>query len=127
MKTNRWMLIALSLVLALAGCAQHEAEQAGEHGADHEVQPAAATELSEGLMAKLAAADLADGEADHVVKLCGGCNLGMEGKVEHALTAGDYTMHFCSGSCRESFEQDLAGSLQALVVPANAAAEDATP
>jgi hypothetical protein len=136
MKRNHLFLILFTaaVMLALAGCAapeadkaeEHSAEAVGEHGADHEVQPLAAAEITEAMQAKLEAADRADGEADRTIKLCASCALSMEGNPQHALQAGDYTMHFCSEHCREAFGEDLAGSLQALAVP-EAEAEEATP
>ncbi|HZL83953.1 MAG TPA: hypothetical protein VFD07_01095 [Candidatus Krumholzibacteria bacterium] len=62
----------------------------------------------------LAQADAVDGSADKVVANCAGCQLGMPGKAEHAITAGAYAMHFCSENCKTRFGEDLHASIQGL-------------
>jgi len=114
----------LAVLLVLAGCGGESASY------DEPAEPAEpagpeSVELTPELEAKLASADRADGEEDHVVAYCPGCNLAMEGEADHAVDVGDYALHFCSDTCQGDFSEDLKGSLVALVVPEEEAAEDA--
>ena len=90
-------------------------------------QPAAPVqpiEVGLDLQAKLALADAADGEVDHVVSLCPGCALAMEGSYEYPLDVSQYSLHFCSDDCKDRFNEDTEGSLLALVVPEADGLED---
>lgn len=62
----------------------------------------------------LAAADAHDGTVDHVVGECGGCMLGMPGDPAHAVEHAGYELHFCSESCKASFEADPAAGVSRL-------------
>ncbi len=62
----------------------------------------------------LAAADAHDGTVDHVVSECAGCGLGMAGDPAHAVTHEGYELHFCSDSCKSTFEADPAGGIEHL-------------
>lgn len=62
----------------------------------------------------LAAADLADGQADRVVHRCAVCSLGMDGSAEHASVYAGYTFHLCSTHCKETFDHDPAAVLRRL-------------
>jgi hypothetical protein len=62
----------------------------------------------------LKAADAHDGAVDHVVGDCGGCMLGMPGDPAHAVTHEGYELHFCSESCKASFEADPAAGVSRL-------------
>ena len=66
--------------------------------------------------ALLAGADLADGTEDHVVSQCLGCGLVMEGSADHVSHVADYSIHFCSDSCKDNFADDPEGMLMALAV-----------
>jgi hypothetical protein len=77
-------------------------------------KPSEQTSLDAASAAILARADAQDGQADKIVGNCGGCRLGMPGKAEHAVKAGDYEMHFCSVECKESFSKSLVASIQGL-------------
>jgi hypothetical protein len=117
-----WGVFVLAISL-LAGCAQ----ESGSPGEEAEAAPAveaavekaapAAVEATEEMGAILAVADRLDGEEDHVVSKCPTCAFAMDGSDEHAVSVGDYELHFCSGHCRESFSEDLAGSVLAMAVP----------
>lgn len=80
------------------------------------VVPAAPAVLAADVVAKLAKADAVDGKADKVVSKCAGCSLGMDGVPAHALTVGDYTMHFCKAGCLAPFKADPAKEIAALKV-----------
>lgn len=88
----------------------------------------AAPSLDEVTLAGLASADAMDGTADHVVSKCAGCKLMMDGKEEHSVAVGDYTLHLCSTTCRDHFVGDLpaglAGLLAAAAPPSDPAAEN---
>ena len=74
-----------------------------------------AAALDASTLAGLAAADAKDGATDQVVSKCAGCSLMMDGKAEHSLSAGEYTLHLCSSSCRDHFSKDMDASLRGLV------------
>ena len=63
------------------------------------------------LQTALAHIDGIDGAEDKVVSQCTGCGSQMAGSEDHALVVGDYTMHFCSDSCRGTFEADPTAAL----------------
>ena len=42
------------------------------------------------------------------------CSLGMEGDPSHTTTHEGYELHFCSKSCKKSFEKDPDKGLAAL-------------
>lgn len=67
--------------------------------------------------ARLLLADRHDGSEDKVVARCGGCALHMDGSAAHALTVGDYQMHFCSDFCQKTFADKPEESVLALAVP----------
>ena len=73
--------------------------------------------------ALLAGADLADGTEDHVVSQCLGCGLVMEGSADHAAQVADYSVHFCSTSCKDNFAEDPEGMVMALAVEEEAETE----
>ena len=111
----------LAALLVLAGCG---GESASYDGPKEAAEPAS-VKLTPELEAKLASADRADGEEDHVVANCPGCNLAMEGEADNAVDVGDYALHFCSDTCQRDFSEDLQRSLVALLVPEEEAAEEA--
>jgi len=123
---KRAMVLGLALLLTamLVGCGEHEATHEKSTAAEPAAEPAAEAatpatfEMTEEIGAKLAAADLVDGEEDKVVSNCPGCSLAMEGSHEHALPVGDYSLHFCSDSCMEDFAKDVGESVIAMAVPA---------
>jgi hypothetical protein len=90
MNTIRLLLAGCSLLL-VAGCSK-QAAASGNSGA----APAPAA-MGPELMAKLAKADTADGTTDKIVHKCAGCALGMDGKADHAVKVGEYTLHLCDG------------------------------
>jgi methionine-rich copper-binding protein CopC len=123
---KRAMVLGLALLLTamLAGCGEHAATHEKSTAAEPAAEPVAEAampatfEMTEEIGAKLAAADLVDGEEDKVVSNCPGCSLAMKGSNEHALPVGDYSLHFCSDSCMENFAKDVGESVIAMSVPA---------
>ena len=115
MYTN-WMIratscVAVSLVaVAFAGCSK----EAGKPAPAPAPSVAADDPAVEAILAK---ADLVDGTADHRVSKCAGCALGMDGDPKHALKAGKYKLHFCSGPCKDTFAKDTNKSVLALNIP----------
>jgi hypothetical protein len=121
MQIKSWSVVLMTAVLVLAGCsgesASYDKPAEAEPAEATEVAQPASFELTPELEAKLASADRADGDEDHVVAQCPGCGLAMEGEVDHVFEVGDYALHFCSDSCQGEFSEDLRASLIALVVP----------
>lgn len=110
-------ILAAVGIVALCRCAQTAPKPAA---------PALRAEVGAAAQAVLAQADRFDGQADHVVSRCAGCALHMDGRAEHALEVNDYSLHFCSNSCKADFSKDLERSIVALEVP-EAPATEATP
>jgi YHS domain-containing protein len=104
-------LLALSALLLSAGCGGGTADSP-----DVAAEPPAPEQTlsPEALQATLAAADLDDGTADHVVANCPGCGLAMPGNAEHAFELEGYELHFCSESCKGRFTEDVTAGLLAL-------------
>lgn len=98
---TRLILAGLPIALTLGAC-----EKASPAKAD------AAT-----VEARLAKADAVDGKTDKVVTKCAGCALGMDGSADHALNAHGYTLHLCSGHCKEQFAKDVDKSIMAMELP----------
>jgi len=108
---------AALLMVTLVACGG-ESHQTARHDDEEQAADVVPEEVSETLVAaKLAGADLVDGEADHVVSRCAGCALAMEGKAEHALQVEGYEMHFCSDSCQSNFEEDTLAKVAQLDIP----------
>lgn len=89
-------LLAPTLFLFLIACGGTDAPATTAPTPTASPTPLAELTVDPEVMKK---ADLADGTEDHVVSQCGSCALGMEGSADHAVTVGDYEMHFCSASC----------------------------
>ncbi len=108
-------LAALATVLCLASCGGEgeHASGTGETGSDVASAPLSSDELK----MKLASADAVDGTTDHVVERCSGCRLAMNGKADHTIHVGDYTLHMCSKSCKAAFGKDLEANIVALEIP----------
>ena len=68
--------------------------------------PTPAKPLSAEGLAKLAAADKADGKEDKVVTKCPACMLSMDGNEKHTSTIEGYTVHSCHESCAAALEKD---------------------
>jgi hypothetical protein len=119
------LMVALAVCFA-AGCgggggeetaaADHEHAAGEDHGHDHDGgDHDHAEEGPDPRLAKvLAIADAADGTTDNVVAKCSGCSLAMEGSEEHTHQVGDYTLRFCSASCRDNFAEDSSKALIAM-------------
>lgn len=97
--------------LLAAGCNREESAGGVDNGAT------VSADSDAKVLAILARADAADGTTDRVVTKCPGCSLVMNGKAEHDLKAHGYTLHFCSGMCRDGFAGNLTQSILALKVP----------
>lgn len=116
------IFVATAVLILMTGCGGGYEETSSETEADAsavavaEVEPAV-LELSPEAVALLAMADLADGTEDHVVEKCASCGLGMEGNAEHAVTVGDYEMHFCSDTCSRRFEENVEATILKLPQP----------
>ena len=107
MRLGVWIVpVAFVLGALTAGCGGEKPGDAGKASGLAELGP------EEVLI--LVAADKGDGQEDKVVANCGGCALGMLGRAEHSLTAGDYEMHFCSEDCKTRFGANLVASIQGL-------------
>jgi hypothetical protein len=120
------LLLLLALAIACGGGESVESEVAAEP-TDQPAEPqAAAAEMT--LVEMLAAADLVDGTADHVVSRCAACNLGMQGSADHAVQIGEYELHFCSEGCAKPFAESPEQAVMAMVLPeAPAPPEQAEP
>jgi YHS domain-containing protein len=66
------------------------------------------TPPSREILAKLRAADAADGQADKLVARCAVCGLAMAGTPDHASKFAGYELHFCSAECKQTFDHDPA-------------------
>jgi hypothetical protein len=117
--SRRLALILLALI-ATSACRPTGRTPAEAESAESKVPVAAtATAVSDpttdpDLMAKLAAADRADGTEDKVIGKCVSCGLGMQGSAQHALHYGPYELHACSPFCKERLEKEPATLVRAL-------------
>ena len=115
----RYVVLVLILCVCFIGCRQQE-EDSTEMPADTNDMsmdmPEAGPPLvvTDAMLAKLAAADAADGHVDKVIEKCVTCKLEMDGKPEYAVTVGDYSVQLCSATCEGVFEKDPAKALLAL-------------
>lgn len=117
-------MLTFILFLACASADPQDAEtppatQAEQVAIEEAAEPATEeaapeTEEATGNAAILAKADAADGVEDKVVSKCSMCSLGMEGDPSHTTTHEGYELHFCSKSCKKSFEKDPDKGLAAL-------------
>ena len=92
------LIAGCALALVVVGCGKSDVYRPS----------AAATPAPVSKEARLAAADLADGSADHVVSRCAVCNLSMDGSAEFSSSYAGYTFHHCSAHCKETFDHDPA-------------------
>ena len=109
------LTMGLVVALLLVGCGKKER---------NEPETPVVIEASPELEAKLAVADLADGTEDQVVAQCPGCGLAMEGTDDHVTQVADYSIHFCSDRCKDSFSEDPEGMLMALAVEVQAEVQE---
>lgn len=128
MKSERiWILSVAAAVALLTGCgAGDDAGAAADHAAAAADQAAEAATSAEHVAVTVAAtpamtavlvkADQADGAEDHIVAKCPGCALAMEGSADHAMEVGDYSLHFCSDSCKDRFGENAAQAILELPV-----------
>jgi hypothetical protein len=114
------LLAVVPLLVFLAACGGQTPEVAEETPEPAADAPAAAPTPGDAeVEAKLALADAADGTTDHIVSLCAGCALGMEGSPDYELDVAGYEMHFCSEGCLDRFAKDPKGAVMALAIPAS--------
>jgi hypothetical protein len=106
------IITSLGLLSAflILGCAGGKTPSVADSNANA-AKPSPAT------LAALAKADTADGKADKIVSKCLTCMLGMEGQPENATTYGEFTLYFCSKSCKEAFLSDPEKAALALKFP----------
>jgi len=109
------LFFLLAFVMACGGGESVEPEVAAEPEAEPAEPNAAAAGMT--LEEKLAAADLFDGTADHVVTRCASCNLGMQGSADHAVQIGGYELHFCSEGCAKPFQENPQQAVIAMALP----------
>ena len=100
--------VLLGVMVSVVGCGQSapELEAAPEQVQEQEAAPAVVVEWTEADKAALAAADLADGTADHVIKKCAVCALAMDGSEAHVVQLADYTAHACSAHCAHTLSTE---------------------
>ena len=112
------MCVAVLSVL-LAGCGSESTDPAPTDPTTS--KPSTGKMMEEGgnaaITAQLAAADAVDGTTDKVVTKCAGCALGMNGKADHALDVEGYSLHFCSGKCKDGFASDANAKILAMNIP----------
>ncbi len=108
------LTMGLMVALLLVGCGKAER---------NEPETAVVIEVSPELEAKLAVADRADGTEDQIISQCPGCGLAMEGTEEFVSQVADYSVHFCSVTCKDNFADDPEGMLTVLADEGDAQAE----
>ena len=115
---NRRMccLIPTVLLLAVTGCSK-EKESKSATPADTAKSAKSEAEPTAEVEAKLAKADLLDGEADKIVTRCASCALRMNGTSEHSLKVLDYTLYFCTPGCAQRFAENINESILAMKIP----------
>ena len=108
--------LAVALVLAATtGCRKEKPAQ--KESAKEEGEAQKTVDTMAAVEAKLVHADKFDGKTDKVVSKCASCELGMDGKSEHALEVSGYTLNFCSEDCKTGFEKDTTNAILALKIP----------
>lgn len=114
------LVAGLLLMTAQGACRKDEAETATSETKTTPKAPsgesADAAAPSPEMVAILTKADAADGASDHVVSKCGMCALRMPGLEEHTSQVGDFTLHFCSEHCKESFDENPTKAVQSFLV-----------
>ena len=111
-------LLTAGLVTMIGCGSQDAAPPAGDSQPQEAVsQTPAEVEVTPEMTEILAKADALDTNTDKTVTLCAACKLGMDGSADHALAVGEYTMHFCSELCRQSFDENLAQAILAIEFP----------
>ena len=119
--SNQCIVVAVlgAALLAFAGCSKKEAETTPPAAEPLATEPAAATadDVPAEIEAKLAQADLLDGQADKVVTRCASCALSMDGKPDYSLKVLDYKLLFCTEGCAKSFAKDITKSVLAMKIP----------
>lgn len=73
--------------------------------------------VAEENLAKLEAADRADGQDDKTIHKCYVCGLGMAGSPENAVSVNDYVAHFCSPDCCDHFAKDPVAVISSTKIP----------
>ncbi len=101
-------------VLFLMACCGCDSQPATEPSA---APNAKSISVSAASQQKLAVADKADGNEDHVIERCYACSLGMKGQAEYAVEVDGYTAHFCSEECREHFQANAETVVASTTVP----------
>jgi len=111
-------LALAALLVAVAGCSEKKAAETDVGSPADAAKPAKSdAEIPSEVQAKLAKADLLDGEADKIVTRCASCALKMDGSSDHALKVLDYTLYFCTERCAKSFAEDTTKAVLAMKIP----------
>ena len=114
-RARYWASVAL--LVALSGCSKEQTSTTTT-STDEGAKPALGeAQTQTDMEALLAKADSFDGEADKIVARCASCSLGMDGKSDHAVKVLDYTLHFCSERCAQTFAEDTTKSVLAMKIP----------
>lgn len=110
------VVVFAAMAAVMLGCGEKaDQETAAAHG--NAAKEMASTQVSAAVTTVLAKADAVDGTEDHVVSKCPGCKLNMAGKEENSMQVGDYSLHFCSTTCKDSFAAKGEEAILALKIP----------
>ena len=111
------LIPALSLVV-VAGCPKEKAADTDAASLAETAKSAKSSADNQAeVEAKLAKADLLDGNADKIVTRCASCALAMDGSEAHSLKVLDYTLYFCTERCASTFGEDATKSVLAMKIP----------
>jgi hypothetical protein len=110
------VVVFAAMAAGILGCGE-KSEQETTAGHGQAAQEMATQQISTELAAVLAKADAVDGTEDHVISKCPGCKLNMAGKASNAMQVGDYSLHFCSATCKDNFAAKGEEAILALEIP----------
>lgn len=111
-------LILPVFLVAVAGCPKEKAVET-DAGSPTETAKSVKSDadIQAEVEAKLAKADLLDGNADKIVTRCASCALAMDGSEAHSLKVLDYTLYFCTERCASTFGEDTTKAVLAMKIP----------
>lgn len=122
MKNLTLACLTMGMIGLLVGCGDtatpEKKEETKTSSTSAAVKTTPVVNVSEQSMAKLAAADMADGTQDKVITKCYSCALGMDGDKENSATVGEYTANFCSEACCKHFVEDADTLIAETEIPA---------
>jgi len=111
------VLFLAALATGVLGCGEKAEQQAEAAKSQAAAVQEHAMQVSAVLAEHLAKADAVDGQVDHVVANCSGCKLKMAGSENYTMMVGDYTLRFCSATCKDKLTQGGEEALLALEIP----------